>query len=205
MTIPDGFQSRWTGVGGVKMHAQVCERAGPSAAAVVLVHGIGLSGRYLMPLAEQLAKDFRVYVPDLPGFGQSQNPDHVLDLPELADALAAWVRAEELGAVAFLGNSFGCQVIVELAVRHPGVVDRLVLQGPTADRHARTLLRQVYRAQVSMLRYEPLSLRLVICRDWLSCGFWRLLQTGRILLRHEIHCSVNTWRTSIPPPPWCGR
>jgi 2-hydroxy-6-oxonona-2,4-dienedioate hydrolase len=166
MRLPPGFQSRWTSLGGLKMHAWVCECA----------------GRYLMPLAGQLAKDFRVYAPDLPGCGQSENPDHVLALPELADALAAWVKTEELGAVAFFGNSFGCQVIVELAVRHPRVVDRLVLQGPTADRHARTALRQVYRAQVSM-RHEPLSLRLVIWRDWFSCGFWRLIQTGRILLR----------------------
>jgi pimeloyl-ACP methyl ester carboxylesterase len=37
-----------------------------------------------------------------------------------------------------LGNSFGCQIAVELAVRHPDRVAGLVLVGPTMDSSART-------------------------------------------------------------------
>jgi pimeloyl-ACP methyl ester carboxylesterase len=40
-----------------------------------------------------------------------------------------------------LGNSFGCQVAVELAVRHPHRVGGLVLVGPTIDPAARTAIR----------------------------------------------------------------
>ena len=32
-----------------------------------------------------------------------------------------------------IGNSLGCEVLVELALVHPQRVDRLVLQGPTPD------------------------------------------------------------------------
>jgi pimeloyl-ACP methyl ester carboxylesterase len=38
---------------------------------VVPVHGLGLSGRYMLPTAERLAPYFPVYLPDLPGFGDS--------------------------------------------------------------------------------------------------------------------------------------
>jgi 2-hydroxy-6-oxonona-2,4-dienedioate hydrolase len=41
---------------------------------VVLVHGYGMSSRYMAPLAEALACDFQVYAPDLPGFGRSDGP-----------------------------------------------------------------------------------------------------------------------------------
>jgi 2-hydroxy-6-oxonona-2,4-dienedioate hydrolase len=56
---------------------------------VVLVHGYGMSSRYMVPLALELARDFVVYVPDLPGFRRSSKPRKVLDIVELADALAA--------------------------------------------------------------------------------------------------------------------
>src|SRR3712207_9324005 len=84
--------SRWTQVHGLKWHARVSLEPVPQdCPAVVLVHGLGVSNRYMLPIAEHLARDFRVYAPDLPGFGLSDKPDHVLTLRELADALAAWI------------------------------------------------------------------------------------------------------------------
>jgi pimeloyl-ACP methyl ester carboxylesterase len=41
---------------------------------IVLVHGLGLSGRYMLPLAARLAADHQVFLPDLPGFGDSSHP-----------------------------------------------------------------------------------------------------------------------------------
>jgi pimeloyl-ACP methyl ester carboxylesterase len=60
---------------------------------VVLVHGIGVSSRYMTPIAIELAATCKVYAPDLPGFGLSAKPSRILDVPALADALAAWMRA----------------------------------------------------------------------------------------------------------------
>jgi 2-hydroxy-6-oxonona-2,4-dienedioate hydrolase len=38
------------------------------------VHGLVVSSRYMVPLAEVLACWFDVYAPDLPGFGRSEKP-----------------------------------------------------------------------------------------------------------------------------------
>ena len=50
-----------------------------------------------------------------------------------------------LPRAALLGNSFGCQIAVECAVAHPERVSHLILQGPTTDPSARTLVRQLWR------------------------------------------------------------
>ena len=50
------------------------------------------------------------------------------------------MRAVGLPRAALLGNSFGCQIAVACAERHPAVVDRLVLQGPTADPASRSVI-----------------------------------------------------------------
>ena len=114
----------------------------PGGSPLVLVHGLGLSGRYMLPVAEALARHHPVYLPDLPGFGDSAKPDRALDVPGLAEALAGWIRAAGLEPVALLGNSFGCQIIADLAARHPRLVERAVLQGPTTPPQDRPWLRQ---------------------------------------------------------------
>jgi pimeloyl-ACP methyl ester carboxylesterase len=60
-------------------------------------------------------------------------------MAELSDALAAWMARIGLRRAVMIGNSMGCQVVVEFAVRYENRVDRLVLQGLTPDPAARTV------------------------------------------------------------------
>jgi pimeloyl-ACP methyl ester carboxylesterase len=126
-----------------------------------LVHGLAVSHRYLMPLAARLAGHHPVHVVDLPGFGLSGEPGRVLDVAEHADHLADWLAAAELPPVAVLGNSFGCQVAVDLAVRYPDRVCGLVLVGPTMDPSARTASRQMLRSLRDTARETRCS-----CPSW---------------------------------------
>src|SRR3954470_4052954 len=134
--------SIWRPVQGLRMHAYAsvsAETLPQDAPTIVLVHGVAVSNRYLLPLAERLAPRARVYVPDLPGYGLSDHPlGRDMTVTELADALLTWMDRIELERPHFLGNSFGCQVIADLAARHPNRVDRIVFQGPTVDPHARS-------------------------------------------------------------------
>jgi pimeloyl-ACP methyl ester carboxylesterase len=140
----------------------------------------------MVPTAERLASHYRVYAPDLPGFGKSAKPPHALNLSELSDALAAWMQAAGLKSAVLVGNSFGCQIIVDLAVRHPERVERAVLQGPTMDRYRRTALQQVARLLLNDAR-EPLSLVVpVTLLDYLDAGFSRSWHTFRYALQDRI-------------------
>lgn len=180
------IESRWVRAGGELMHARVSTGpAGAGAPAIVLVHGIGISSRYMVPLAERLAPYYRVYAPDLPGFGLSDKPRQALDVPELADSLAAWMEAVGLGRATLLGNSFGCQIIAEFAVRYPRRIERAVLQGPTIDPKARSALRQIVRWQLDTPR-EPPSQALIMLRDYIDCGIRRLVRTFRYSLEDRI-------------------
>src|SRR5918998_4849141 len=95
-------------VNGRRMHARVSGVAGGRP--VVLVHGLVVSGRYMVPLMDGLARSHAVYAPDLPGFGRSEGPARAPDVAGLADSLAAWMRTMGLSGAALVGNSVGCQV-----------------------------------------------------------------------------------------------
>ena len=182
-----------------------------TAPTVVMVHGVGVSHRYLMPTAELLATFSHVWVPDLPGFGLSSKPKHILNLQELSDALATWMRAVEIRSAALLGNSFGCQIIADFAVRHALLVDRAILQGPTVDPAGRTVRQQLWRWFVNG-RHEAPAQALVILRDYRDCGLRRVFRTFRYALDDHIegmlpHVQVPTLvvrgsRDVIVPQRW---
>jgi pimeloyl-ACP methyl ester carboxylesterase len=87
----------------------------------------------MVPLGRQLASQFQVWIPDLPGFGLSPRTPRALDVTQLAEALAAWIRRAGLRRPSLLAQSFGCQVATAVASDFPELAGRLVLSGPTLD------------------------------------------------------------------------
>lgn len=188
------LESRWFLIDGWRMHVRVSVEPVPAdAPAVVLVHGLGVASTYMVPTAVRLARWYRVYAPDLPGFGHSDKPPDALDIPQLADALVAWMDAAGLERAVFIGNSLGCQIIVNAAVRHSSRIERAVLQGPTMDRHARTLRQQVGRALLDVLREHPTQ-PLVQTRDYAKFGLRRSLQTFHFAVEDRIEDKLRLVR-----------
>ena len=178
--------SRWLRAGGYRLHARVSLLPlADSAPTVVMVHGLLVSSRYMLPTAVRLATYCRVHIPDLPGYGKSGKPREVLDVPQLADALGAYVEAAGLDRIVLLGNSFGCQIAVDYAARYPQRVQGIVLAGPTVEPSQRTLAKVVPYWLVN-LRGEPFSLWLVCFRDFLDMGPRRLLGTFQHMLADRI-------------------
>jgi pimeloyl-ACP methyl ester carboxylesterase len=152
---------------------------------VVLLHGYGVSGTYMLPLARSLTRSFSVFVPDLPGFGRSEQPPAPLGITGLASALADLLDAAGLQCPAFVANSMGCQVVTELALRRPGRVGPLVLIGPTVDPQRRTTRRQLIGALRDAAREPGPLLARTACDD-VRFGLAALLATARSALADRI-------------------
>jgi len=152
---------------------------------VVLLHGYGVSGTYMLPLARSLAPSFAVFVPDLPGFGRSEHPHTPLGIADLASALADLLDAAALECPAFVANSMGCQVLTELAVRQPARVGPIVLIGPTVDPRRRSARRQLLDGLRDAAR-EPGSLLARTACDDVRFGATALLATARSALADRI-------------------
>jgi pimeloyl-ACP methyl ester carboxylesterase len=188
-----GFRSTCTPVRGFRMHARV--GGGSSGLPVVLVHGLAVSHRYLMPTAALLGRRHPVAAPDLPGFGLSEDPGRVLGTRELADRLGEWLRATFATPVVLLGNSYGCQVLVDLVVRDPSVAVALVLSGPTVDPGARSETRQVLRWLADAVREDPLQAPILL-RDVRDAGPPRVFAT----LRHAVEDRIEDKLPAVPVP-----
>ena len=95
------------------------------------------------------------------------------------------MEAVGIRSAVFLGNSLGCQVIVDLAVRHPTLVDAAILVGPTVDSRARTMLQQLWRGLRDLI-HEPWSLWRILARDYLRTGTRRMFETFRFALNDRM-------------------
>jgi 2-hydroxy-6-oxonona-2,4-dienedioate hydrolase len=179
---PASLSSRCVKVDGWRMHYRT---GGTGAQAVVLVHGLTVSGNYLLPTAVELMRDFTVYIPDLPGFGQSEKPQQALSIVELAESLKAWMDAVGLERAYLLGNSMGCHTIAVLASRYRERVAGAILVSPVGERDVLNTLPLVARALNDFVR-EPPSSWVVMFKDLLKAGLRRTVLTLRNMQRFPL-------------------
>lgn len=103
---------------------------------MILLHGgLGL-GEMFGPILPALAERHRVIAPDLQGHGHTADIDRPLDLRFMADDIAALIRHLGLEKPDVVGYSLGGGVALQLAVRHPDTVGRLVMASANVWRSA---------------------------------------------------------------------
>jgi 2-hydroxy-6-oxonona-2,4-dienedioate hydrolase len=179
------LRSAWTVVDGLRIHARASEPTASGTPPIVFVHGLGVSSRYMEPTLARLAGVHDVAALDLPGFGRSASPRRPFTLAQHAQLLDRWLDAQGLGAAILVGNSYGCQVIVECVARTPACPLGLVLNAPTMDPAHRSALIMIVRALADAPR-EPWRLAAVVARDYLRAGPRCLLATLADALRDRI-------------------
>jgi pimeloyl-ACP methyl ester carboxylesterase len=94
---------------------------------LLLIQGLGYGGRGWGPVLEPLAEEFTVAAFDNRGFGASGAPPGPYSVEELADDAQAVLDAAGFERAHVVGASLGGMIAQELALAHPGRIDKLVL------------------------------------------------------------------------------
>ena len=119
------------GPGGARLHYLTCGEGEP----LLLLHGRGGAAAEFTPILAPLAAQRRVIALDLPGWGLSDKP--AFTGRTARDALRVWMD----GALALLdhlgleravvgGTSMGSAVALRFALRHPRLLQGLILMSP---------------------------------------------------------------------------
>jgi len=143
---------------GVRLCYRDTSAARDARPAVLLLHGLGVTGRSWQPQIPPLVQaGFRALAVDLPGFGGSTTwcgREGPAGMDRLATPVLRLLDALELEQVALVGLSMGGAVTLQLALDHPERVERMIL--------ANTFARLVGGAAgaISAARANPAGLRL---------------------------------------------
>jgi pimeloyl-ACP methyl ester carboxylesterase len=119
--------SQFLAVGGMQVHVRdVGPRDDPHP--VVLLHGTSASLHTWEGWVPELSRTRRVVSLDLPGFGLTGPfPDDTYAIGDYARFMGELMDALALPPAVLVGNSFGGQVALEVALTEPGRVHQLVL------------------------------------------------------------------------------
>ena len=183
MSRPDRFEIEAAGhLGHVFASTVPARPAGTARPAIVLIHGIGVSHRYLRRLHGLLAVSADTYPIDLPGFGATPRPERTLTVAENATYILG--ALEQLGVLEFVlvGHSMGAQFAIEAALQQPGRVSELVLMGPVVDSERRTVAQQALSLGLDSLFFESPSSNALVFSDYLRCGPLWYLKTLRVMM-----------------------
>jgi pimeloyl-ACP methyl ester carboxylesterase len=120
-------------VAGLKLFYR--EAGDPKAPAVLLLHGFPTSSHMFRNLIPQLAGQYHVVAPDLPGFGFSDAPDRQsfsYTFDHLAEVMGEFI--EQIGLTKFVVYIFdyGAPVGLRLALKYPDRIAGIITQNGNA-------------------------------------------------------------------------
>lgn len=94
---------------------------------IVLLHGVASNARIWLTTGPLLAERFRVFALDQRGHGESDKPDDGYDFPSVVGDVEAFIDSLGLERPVIAGHSWGGNVALEFAAKHPDVAAGLAL------------------------------------------------------------------------------
>jgi pimeloyl-ACP methyl ester carboxylesterase len=121
--MSDGFGGSYAEVNGLEMYYEI-HGTGPP---LVMLHGAFMSIGTMGAFVPTLAESRRVVAVELQGHGHTADVDRPLSYGQMADDVAALLRHLGVGRADVFGYSMGGGAALQLAMRHPGLVRKLVV------------------------------------------------------------------------------
>lgn len=119
---------------------------------VVILHGWASSVSFWLPVTRLLSPHWRIILPDLPGFGLTPPIDSTPDIPEYTHFVRSFTQKLSLKKFVLVGHSFGGQIALDYALKHPADLTTLILIAPAAIRERSRLLKLKLRLTSTIKR-----------------------------------------------------
>jgi pimeloyl-ACP methyl ester carboxylesterase len=116
-------------VNGMEMYYEVSGTGDP----LVVLHGAYMNIPTMGAIIPRLARTHKVYAVEFQGHGRTTDIDRPITYPNMADDVAEFMNAVGLTNADVFGYSMGAQVGIQLAIRHPAKVNKLVAASVAYD------------------------------------------------------------------------
>jgi pimeloyl-ACP methyl ester carboxylesterase len=138
-----------------------------------MLHGWGANMQLMLPLAQRLAQhSYRIYILDLPGFGQTQAPPAAWGVLDYANFVLSYLECRVLNRVHLIGHSFGGRLGLVLGSEHPERIIKMVLADSAGVRPQPSTQGQLrlnsYKFALNTLNKMGMSSQADQLRTWYS-------------------------------------
>jgi pimeloyl-ACP methyl ester carboxylesterase len=124
ITVAAGAQQpgKRVAVNGMQMYYEVSGKGEP----IIVLHGAYMDIPTMGGIIPKLAESRQVYALELQGHGRTTDIDRKITYPNLADDVATFMDAVDLAKADILGYSMGALTALQVAIRHPAKVNKIV-------------------------------------------------------------------------------
>jgi pimeloyl-ACP methyl ester carboxylesterase len=137
-------------VNGMRMYYEVSGEGDP----VVVLHGAYMNIPSMGAIIPELAKTRRVYAIEFQGHGRTTDIDRRITYQNLADDVATFMDSVGLANADIFGYSMGGQAALQLAIRHPEKVKKLIAASVAYDLRG---WQPVYTAAIPTMTVEMIT------------------------------------------------
>ena len=124
-------QERKISINGLEINYKIIGEGKP----LLVLHGWGSGSEKWQEVGKIIAeKGFKIIIPNLPGFGKSQNLPNPWCINDYCGFLQSLVESLEMDKFCLLGHSFGGAISSKYAVLHPQKIEKLFLVGASCLR-----------------------------------------------------------------------
>ncbi len=172
------------------------EQGDPTAPTVLLVHGVGDSGRAFEALLAHLPDSVRAVAPTLRGHGSASRPESGYRSADFAGDLAALMDALRIEAAVVVGASSGGQVALRLALDCPERILGLVLLGSPLRLSDKPAVVEAWDSTFSLLK-DPIDPGFV--RDFIASTVVRPVPADVVenLVQESLRVPAFVWKATI--------
>lgn len=129
----------------------VCEGEGEL---VLLLHGWGSNITLFNSMISLLSQKYKVIAPDMPGFGESDEPSEPWSVDDYVDFILEFLKEFEFEKITLLGHSFGGRVIIKMNSRDlPFEVERVILVDSAGVKPKKTFRQKVKQRLYKMFKW----------------------------------------------------
>jgi len=123
------------------------QKIGSSKNILVMLHGWGCDWQIFAPVIPELSKKYKLIIPDLPCFGDSDCPTQSWDSYEYADWLAEFTnKVISSGKYSLLGHSFGGKISAIFASQSSRQITKLILVDSSGLPDPLTIVQQISKS-----------------------------------------------------------
>ena len=156
---------------------------------LLLIAGLASDSQSWLPIVPGLAKHFRLIVFDNRGVGRSSQDNSDISIEEMADDCARLLKHLKLPSAYVLGHSMGGMIAMDLAIRYPDMVDKLILEATAPKLNRRNT--ELFDDWVSFLKLGMDK------HLWFRNIFYWIFSAG-FFEDKDVFAQAGIWQSIIP-------
>lgn len=168
---------------------------------IVILHGWRSNLLDWIPVVKQLSNEYRVIIPDLPGFGSSSKPTSTWNIREYGKFVESFLSTLKVKDYSLVGHSMGGRIAAAMAAKSRNDIDKLFLVSPGGAEKRKfstkikiTLVKTLNKLPLIPTPWKSKVATFFASRDYKDAG--SMLKTFKAIVRENIYSDIK--KISVP-------